>query len=217
MEDTIALEYYRRNAEAENALAFPFSLFVWTEEGRSVLVVNKWRGGYRVKRWMLAECDPGCRLPPFREQIMPPGVPLLNVATVLPEATLLDYQIPQGLRGPIMAPRNHRCQLKYEKDLDDYLNASRHQMRRRWWLMEAFHGVYGDAGRFSMPPHSKRTVSPEGCIAGIPKVEETWRAWCRHMIDFPLSRVAPEIVFAEAYADGVAPKIRQILESRRKM
>lgn len=142
---TLAIEYYRRNGDAERGLRLPFSLFLTHQAGgRLVVTVHGFRGGLQVRHWRLSACRPDQPLPPCDERFLSPGTPLKNEATVLPGYRMLPYHLPERFVSPGLVWRFSATQLAgHARDVRGYLNCWSHRVRRERWLDEAFDQNYG--------------------------------------------------------------------------
>ncbi len=186
---TLAIDYYRRNGDAERVLRLPFSLFLAEGTGdRLVVSVDAWKDGLRVKHWHLSWATPDEGLPPFDEAILPPGTPLKNDYTVLPGWRMLPSHIPDRFVFPgFRTDRSARKHLEeYGRDVSEYLNCRTHLLDRKLWLLRFVEGLYGDG-----TAHTGLTS------------RAVWPLWRRHLLlATPGGRpqpVAAEVVFGDVY------------------
>ena len=206
MYDSLALEYYRNSGEAEASLKFPFSIFLTQAGRRMVVAVDRLGDGYRVKHWDLHSCGPLQRLPPMKEYIMTPGTPVFNAATVLPGASMFQYQMPERFCRRSQSRMDEHELHGHSRDVANYLNCDTHRVRKAWWLMEAFHAVYGKHLRFSIPPSEESSAGADSVVAMSPRACSTWKAWRKHLLDLPSEgqAVAPEVLFRKVYTKPAA-------------
>jgi hypothetical protein len=203
----LAIEYLSRSGQLRSSFKFPFSLFVFSEDGedRRVITVcesfNK--NKLSVKHWLLSLCNIDETVPLVNNYEINTEDLFTSQHTVLQKYNLHPYceqTYKSGGKQNNDEPMASYDEQTYFYCFDHFMNTKAHYNRRLLWLWWSFKNAYKFVEYEINIGISKLSVA-KFLENKHPKLLKKWELWCKYMLDMPNEpgTVAGELLFQKEY------------------